>query len=530
VGRPADWTPLAAADPVPGDPVEVALIGQRLQQVAEQISSDVSWLRSLCTAQFWDSGAGQAFQGQVDDAAAKLARAHERYLAAGQALGSSLTGPGYAGALDQAQSLSLRALNQAQQSWSVMRTQLAAAEVANKGFVPYAGTPSLSLYTAQPQLDSSGNPVLMVTPATADSQLRTAVSLYNASALEYRTANGWLAEAVALRDEAAARAAAQIQAAIGADGLQNQTGLWHDITSAADGAFGWTEQHWAQIVGDIATVCGWIASALGILALVFAFICPPVAAALEGMALTLTEVATVCDLVLAIFGKESWVDFGLDLVSLVTFSWGRSLLRAGEATVEVADEIGLEGVTARASTLSAGLESMLSNGVESLDDGGQAIGSAVGKALAAEDAAIAEEGLNTRLPGIFGKFSRETLQDFKPENPVTVVKTIGDTDWENVLGKNPVNTITTAVKEAAQLKSPELAESLKELEEVPDIGRITRLSGINFPNAITHYNKIWTGTQVAALGTDTADKIGSVLNYFHIEVPGYDSVKEHART
>jgi len=42
--------------------------------------------------------------------------------------------------------------------------------------------------------------------------------------------------------------------------------------------------------------------------------------------------------------------------------------------------------------------------------------------------------------------------------------------------------------------------------------------------------RIWTGTQVAALGTDTADKIDSVLNYFHIEVPGYDSVKEHART
>jgi hypothetical protein len=398
--------------------------------------------------------------------------------------------------------------------------------------VPYAGTPSLSLYTALPQLDSSGNPVLMVTPATADSQLRTAVSLYNASALEYRTANGWLAEAVTLRDEAAARAAAQIQAAIGGDGLQNQTGLWHDITSAADAAFGWTEQHWAQIVGDVATVCGWIASALGILALVFAFICPPVAAALEGMALTLTEVATVCDLVLAIFGQESWVDFGLDLVSLVTFSWGRNLLRAGETTVEVADEIGMEGVTARASTLSAGLGSLVSEDLGSLEDtAAQDIGSVIETAHAADDAAITETARDTSLPGIFGKFSGKTLlEDFTPENPVTVVKTIGDTDWENVLGKNPVKTITTAVKQAGQLKSPEFAESLKQLEEVPDIARITRLSGINFPDAITHYNRIWTGTQVAALGTDTADKIDSVLNYFHIEVPGYDSVKEHART
>ncbi len=155
--RPADWAPLAPADPVPGDPVEVALSGSRLTGVADQISADVSWLRSLCTAQFWDSGAGEAFQGQVDDAAGKLARAHERYLAAGQALGTSLTGPGYAGALDQAQSLSVRALNQAQDAWSAMRVHLAAVEVANKGFVPYEGTPSLSVFAAQPQLDSAGN-------------------------------------------------------------------------------------------------------------------------------------------------------------------------------------------------------------------------------------------------------------------------------------------------------------------------------------------------------------------------------------
>jgi hypothetical protein len=136
-------------------------------------------------------------------------------VAAGQALGSSTTGPGYAGALDQAQSLSLRALTQAQQAWSVMRSQLAAAEVANKGFVPYAGLPSLAIFPAQPQLDSAGNPVPMFAPAEASTQLRTAVSRYNASALDYRTANGWLAEAIAARDAAAARAAAAIQAAIG---------------------------------------------------------------------------------------------------------------------------------------------------------------------------------------------------------------------------------------------------------------------------------------------------------------------------
>jgi hypothetical protein len=521
VSRPPDWTPLAAADPVPGDPVEVALSGQRLMAAADEIKADVAWLRSLCTAQFWDSGAGQAFGGQVDDAAGKLAKAHDRYLAAGQALGSSLTGPGYAGALDQAQSLSLRALNQAQQAWPAMRAQLADVEVAGKGFVPYAGAP-LTLFPAQPQLDSSGNPVLMVAPATASTQLRTAVSRYNASALEYRTANGWLAEAVAQRDAAAARAAAAIAAAIGADGLEDQTGVWHDITSAADAAFGWGEQHWAQVVGDIATVCGWIASALGVLALIFAFICPPVAAALEGMALTLTEVAAVCHLILAIFGKGSWADLGLDMVSLATFGWGRNLLRAGEATVEVADEIGMEGVMARAGTLSDGLES----GQVAVGD----IGSVIGEAVRADDAAVVVSGLQRRLPGILGKFGEKALEDFKPTNPVTAVRTIRDTEWEKVLGKQQVKTITAAVKQAVRIKSPEFTQSLKELNEVPDIARITRLSGVNFADAITHYNKIWARTQAASLTIDTVDKADQVLNYFNAHVPGYDWVKEHATT
>jgi hypothetical protein len=72
----------------------------------------------------------------------------------------------------------------------------------------------------------------MRAPSGASRALSAAVSRYNASALEYRTAKGWLAEAVALRDEAAARAAALIRAAIGADGLQDPTGLLHDITGS----------------------------------------------------------------------------------------------------------------------------------------------------------------------------------------------------------------------------------------------------------------------------------------------------------
>ena len=525
MSRPADWTPLAAADPVPGDPMAVASIGGQLTKVAEQISADVAWLRSLCTAQFWDSGAGEAFAGQVDDAAAKLARAHERYLAAGQALGTSpASAAGYAAALDQAQAMSLRARAQGQAAWSAMRSQLAVVEVACQGLVPWADlNVQASFYPAQPLLDQAGQPVLIHTAASASAAAHAAVTRYNASALDYRTAHGWLAEAVAMRDQAAASAAAAIQAALGDDGLQNQTGLWHDITAAADAAFGWTEQHWAQVVSDIANVCGWIASALGLLALIFAFICPPLAAALEGMALTLTEISAVCHLILAIFAHGSWMDFGLDLVAMATFGLGRNLLRAGEATVEVADQISLEGESARAVMMSAGLRS----GQGAVTD----VEAVITAADAADDGTVIAQSLTIRLPGILGKFADKAMQDFKPTSPLTVAETIRDADWEKAFGGHPFRTVLSAVKQAIFMKSPEFADAQHELKEIPGLARLTKLTGVDFGGAVTRYNHLWVGDQVTSLTVDLVDKTDAVVNhFFHKEIPGYDWVKEHATT
>jgi len=98
------------------------------------------------------------------------------------------------------------------------------------------------------------------------------------------------------------------------------------------------------------------------------------------------------------------------------------------------------------------------------------------------------------------------------------------------LGKQPVKTITSAVSQAMHMRSPEFADAQKELGEVPGLARITRLSGINFADAITRYNRLWAGDQVASLTIDAVDKADSVVNYFHREIPGYDWVKEHATT
>jgi hypothetical protein len=214
------------------------------------------------------------------------------------------------------------------------------------------------------------------------------------------------------------------------------------------------------------------------------------------------------------------MDVGLDLVALATFGWGRNMLRAGETTVEIADEISMEGMAARTDTLSAGL----SNGNAAVQDVSR-IASEAGRA---DDAAVAQFGEKDRVPGIFGKFADKTFQDFKPANPVSAFKTVRDTDWDSVLGKQPVQTITNAVKQAVHMRSPEIAESLKEVNEIPGIARVSRLSGINFPNRITYYGRVWTGTQLGALTTDAVDKTNSVLTHFHKDILGYDQLKGKA--
>ena len=64
-------------------------------------------------------------------------------------LGGDVSAWGYAGALDQAQALSLRALSQGTEAWSVMRAQLSAVTLADKGFAPCEG--QLSLFPSRPR-------------------------------------------------------------------------------------------------------------------------------------------------------------------------------------------------------------------------------------------------------------------------------------------------------------------------------------------------------------------------------------------
>lgn len=497
MSRPADWSPLAGSDPVPGDPAAVAAMGYRLKQTAAQIQQDVAYLRSLCTDEFWD-------------------------LAAGEALGSDLTGPGYASALNEAQALSLRALNQGQQAWSVMRQALATVSFENSGFIPYQGLPAIG-YTNQPELDGSGNPVLMTTSPKDKPETATAIRAYNAHATDYSTALALLNQAISMRNDAADSAAARILAAIAADGLQDPTGLLADLEAAWDDTTGWVSHNWARIAADISNVCGWIATVCGLLALVFAFIpgLQPLAAILEGVALTMTEIQLVCNVILAATGHGSWLEVGFDVIALVTFGEGRALLRGAEDTVDIADTISATGAAARADVWTDGLEGVDS----SMTD----IDRLVATANQAERDAVVGAGAKAGkiVPGWLGDFDKA---DFKPVNPVTAWRTLADTDWKEAFSAGVTKTLKVAISNGFKIQSPEIARDLSELKEIPGFPTVNELSGIPYQQFIDNYGKLWTINQSVALGTDAVDKLNSVVEYFGGEIPPLHWLEEKTTT
>jgi hypothetical protein len=405
-----------------------------------------------------------------------------------------------------------------------MRQALSIVAFTSSGVIPYQGMPTITGYTGQPELDSSGNPVLM-TPGSKDKpETATAIRAYNARAADYSAAVALLNQAIAIRNDAADSAAARILAAIAADGLQDPTGFLHGLEAAWDDAAGWASHNWARIVADIANVCGWIATACGLLALVFAFIpgLQPLAAMLEGIALTMTEISLVCHVILAATGNGSWLEVGFDVIALVTFGVGRSVLRGVDGAVEIADGISDAGIAARASSLSEGL-------AEVGEDGVQDIGAAIENAGKAETQTIEQEGTAAlrRMPGRLGKFE---LSDFKPVNPVTAWRAFADADWKQAFETGVTKTLKVAAQNGFRLQSPEIAEAISELKEIPEFQAVKDLSDIPFQETIMHFGTLWKVDQSIALSTDAVDKLNSVVEHFGGEIPPLHWLEEKTTT
>lgn len=515
MSRPRDWSPLASSDPVPGDPAEVAALGYRLRNTANGIAEETRFLRSLCTDQYWESDAGTAFRARVGSTASKLHRAHARYAAAAEALGTTVTGAGYAAALNQAQDQSARALAYAQEAWSGMRSQLAIITETAPSAHPYGtGYPA----TAAPMLDPGGNPVLMMSSGSDKPAVAAAKRSYNSWAEDLQTAVRWLGQAVQDRDDAAASASARILAAIAADGLQDPTGLsafLDDVGGLLDDTGRYIDRNWAAWVSDVAHLCGWISTILGFLAMIFAFIpmLQPLAAALESAALTFMELSTICSLILELTGHDETQALIFDAIGLVTFGLGGSMLRGAAGTTDAAAALSRTGWQAAADSLEEMLGRVSDEGISSVGHLGEL------SSKAAENAIMENFGeAKGDIPGLLhGLTSGETWQPLL--HPIENIKDAWMewhlADFDTAL-KN--GALRAAIGNALHFSSAEIAEQVEKVNDVPELGTITKVTGFNFAATVVRYGHLYIPVQAVAVGSDVYSETTATIGWVGNEI------------
>lgn len=278
MGRPADWYPLADADPVPGDPAAISSLASHLASVAEQIGAQVGILRKIAAGQTTEKGQHiEKLKAAASDTAGKLDQVTGRYHETAAALSA------WAPQLADAQAQSLRALTNAQDAHA--RAQ------AN-----------------QPVQRPSGT---KLTPQDHQQDQARASALSSANA-DLDSARKQLDDAKYQRDQHAAQTAGRIEGAASqhADGFWQS--LWGDIKSFTD--------RYANIIKNICTVLEVIATILAVVAL---FIPGLNLLVIAGIALT--ALALVGRAMLAATGNGSWLDVGLDAVAIATFGLGGGL-------------------------------------------------------------------------------------------------------------------------------------------------------------------------------------------------------------
>ncbi len=276
-----DWDNAKYNDPdlVPGDPYEVAILGKRMQDIADMIQTQANNLRNLVDGNGWDSDAGRAFQQKVGDTADLLQKSHVRYAAAAGALGSNVYDTrAWAGRLEKLQQDARSALTNAQTAY-------------------HEKTANHKKIDAAPQNTSSADMARLHAQAgQSDAELTK----------WQRALEGILHE----RDSQAGDAAKAIRGAIDHDGLKNPEHHWYD--------------GWQDLVAKVGHWAGVAAAALGVAALLLSWV-PVVGEVLGALAAIASVIALACDFVSALDGKGTWLDVAIDVVGVLSFGAGRVL-------------------------------------------------------------------------------------------------------------------------------------------------------------------------------------------------------------
>jgi hypothetical protein len=327
MGRPPgyQWQPLGLdADPVPGDPQAIRAEAAHLKQVASTINGQIAAMRKIASDNTETGQHAEKIRSTALDLAGSLQKVATRYTAVSSALS------GWVPELEQAQALSIRALNQAE--------------------APHATLTQAVILPAGPALTAAQEQEIASYHA---SMQRAHDQLVAAKAL--------LTRAVDLRDTKGAHYAAKINQASD-DSLADHESLWGDITHAIASC--------AWIIKDACTVLELVAAACAIAAL-----CLTGVGWLLVAAFVLTGMALLGRTLLAATGNGSWTDVAVDTVALLTLGVGGGVSgtgglvgRAGK-TLDEAVQVGDRLVTAeRAASISGRASSVLARVAAAIDD------------------------------------------------------------------------------------------------------------------------------------------------------------------
>ena len=297
MGRPAgyQWQPLGLdSDPVPGDPAQIRDEASHLSSVAKEITAQVAALRQISA----DGTEVGAHADKIRSSASSLADELDKVVGRYEKVSSALNE--WAPELEQAQALSIQALNQAEGPYQQVHQTVA--------------LPSGPHLTAQ--------------------QKQSITDYHNAvnkAQGELSAAQAVLTRATNLRDSAGAACASKINNACN-DGMKDHHSLFGSVFGWIGQAFSFVAHHWSQILADACTVLEVVATIAAIAAFIIAQFIPGLNIVVDGMLLAdllvaggmiLTATALSGRILLAATGHGSWLDVGIDAFALLTFGLGR---------------------------------------------------------------------------------------------------------------------------------------------------------------------------------------------------------------
>lgn len=290
MGRPLgyQWQPLGlGTDPVPGDPEAVSREAARLALMARMITGQIAALRKIASDNTEIGQHAEKIRSTALSLAGSLQAVAARYTRVSSAL------HGWAPELDQAQALSLRALNDAEAPYTTLsRTVM---------------LPSGSHLSAAQEQEITGYHASM---RRAQDQLDAAQAL--------------LTRATTLRDTQAAYYAAKISQASN-DSLTDHESFWDRS---------------AWLIRDISTGLEILATVAAVTAFVLAQFVPGLDLLVDTLAVAVLFASTGAAagrFILADTHNGSWLDFGIDAFACLTFGSGRFLGTAAKTLAEQAE-------------------------------------------------------------------------------------------------------------------------------------------------------------------------------------------------